>query len=148
MLLPCDHLPLAMPKDIERMMDPQYKHRASNDDMYLEGEREMKPYQIEMDPRQIQKLTEGVKDKLLYKKYVNSTMDNKDEIYSYKDETQSYDEDDAGNTDTGNVLEVSTDSDESNTSKERPNRFRKASPAFTDNNLGKRRKYDCITKVV
>ena len=61
MLLPCDHLPLEIPQDIDRTMAPKYKHKTRNDDVYLEKEREMNS-QIEMEPCQIQKLAEDVKD--------------------------------------------------------------------------------------
>ena len=47
------------------------------------------------------------------------------------DETQPYDEEDTVNTDTDSDLDESTDSNESNTSKGRQKRVRKAPPVFT-----------------
>ena len=52
------------------------------------------------------------------------------------DETHPYDEDDTGTIDPGSDLDESTDSDDSETSKERPKRARKNPPIFTYNDLG------------
>ena len=49
-LLPCDHLPLELPKGIERIMYPKHQHEASNDVYYWEEESETNPHEIEMDP--------------------------------------------------------------------------------------------------
>ena len=114
MLLPCDRLPLEIPQDIDRKMASKYKHKTRSDVVYLEEESEMNS-QIEMEPCQIQKLAEIVKDDIDNYTKMKSRLDD-------LDETHPYDEDDAGTIDPGSDLDESTDSDD-----------RKTPPIFTYN---------------